>query len=199
MFNPNIYTTAFIKTSLSTKSKTVFLPGSRQVYAQVWERTCFPFTGHVKELQFLGFLFWYSESYTTSYRPQRVESWMVSMAELHPTTGTPVHDHWTLAVKMCSLERGITRLHLAVRRMSLGLVARVPVWVYCVKFKIWWKGCGCFSGIRLGPLVPLTGTLNASTYQDILDNFPTLWERCGVGFNMTVHQCTNTGHKDMDE
>lgn len=58
MFNPNIYTTVILKTSLSTKSKTVFLPGSRQVYVQVWERTCFPFTGHVKELQFVGFLFW---------------------------------------------------------------------------------------------------------------------------------------------
>lgn len=106
MFNPNIYTTVIIKTSLSTKSKTVFLPGSRQVYAQVWEWTCFPFTGRVKELQFLGFLFWshwYSESYTTSYRPQCVESWMVSMAELHPATGTPVHNHWTLEQWRCVL------------------------------------------------------------------------------------------------
>ena len=36
---------------------------------------------------------------------------------------------------------------------------------------------GCFSLAGLGPLVPVKGTLNASAYQEILDNFmiPTLW------------------------
>ena len=30
---------------------------------------------------------------------------------------------------------------------------------------------GCFSGAGLDPLVPVKGTLNASAYQEILDNF----------------------------
>ncbi|KAK3516574.1 hypothetical protein QTP70_021973 [Hemibagrus guttatus] len=36
-------------------------------------------------------------------------------------------------------------------------------------------------GVGLGPLIPVKGTLNASAYQDILDNFmlPTLWEQFG--------------------
>jgi len=42
---------------------------------------------------------------------------------------------------------------------------------------------GCFSGIGLGPLVPVKETLNASAYQDIMDNFMllTLWEQFGDG------------------
>lgn len=31
---------------------------------------------------------------------------------------------------------------------------------------------GCFSGVGLGPLVPVKGTFNASADQDILDNTP---------------------------
>ena len=42
---------------------------------------------------------------------------------------------------------------------------------------------GCFSGVWLGPLVPVKGTLKTSAYQDMLDNFilPTLWEQSGDG------------------
>lgn len=42
---------------------------------------------------------------------------------------------------------------------------------------------GCLSGVGLGPLFPMKGTIIALAYQRILDNFmlPTLWEQFGVG------------------
>ena len=54
---------------------------------------------------------------------------------------------------------------------------------------------GRFSGAGLGPFVRMKGTLNASAYQEILDNsiLPTLWEKFGDArscSNMTVHQST---------
>ena len=51
---------------------------------------------------------------------------------------------------------------------------------------------GCFSGVELGPLVPVNGALKASSYQDILENFmlPTLWEQFGDGPFLFQHGCT---------
>jgi len=51
---------------------------------------------------------------------------------------------------------------------------------------------GCSSGPGLGPLVPVKGTLNASAYQEILDNFmlPTLWKQFGDGPYLVQHDCT---------
>ncbi|KAK3525642.1 hypothetical protein QTP70_002551 [Hemibagrus guttatus] len=46
--------------------------------------------------------------------------------------------------------------------------------------------------VGLGPFVPVKGTLNASAYQDILDNFmlPTLWEQFGDDPFLFQHDCT---------
>ena len=50
---------------------------------------------------------------------------------------------------------------------------------------------GCFSGFGLGPLFPVKGNLNASLYQDILNNamLPTLWEQFGEGPFLFQHDC----------
>ncbi|KAK3554531.1 hypothetical protein QTP70_024441, partial [Hemibagrus guttatus] len=49
-----------------------------------------------------------------------------------------------------------------------------------------------YSDRGVGPLVPVTGTLNASAYQDILDNFmlPALWEQFGDDPFLFQHDCT---------
>ncbi|KAK3562750.1 hypothetical protein QTP86_006967 [Hemibagrus guttatus] len=46
--------------------------------------------------------------------------------------------------------------------------------------------------VGLGPLALVKGTLNASAYQDILDNFmlPTLWEQFGDDPFLFQHDCT---------
>ena len=50
---------------------------------------------------------------------------------------------------------------------------------------------GCSSGAGLGPLVPVKGTLNASTYQEMLDNsiITILWEPFGDDPFLFQHDC----------
>lgn len=58
--------------------------------------------------------------------------------------------------------------------MNLGLPGEqyLPDILPSVKFGEWGiRMCSCFSGVGLGPLVPVKVTLNASAYQYISDNF----------------------------
>lgn len=91
------------------------------------------------------------------------------------------------AVEACSPEWRITRLYLAVHWRSLKVSRRaVLVWP---SVKVGGGGvmvCGCFSG--LGSLVLLKGTLNASAYWDILDNFSS--QLCGSSLGMAP-SCTD--------
>ena len=56
---------------------------------------------------------------------------------------------------------------------------------------------GWFSEVGLCPLVPVKGTVNASAYQCILDNFMllTLWEQFGDGPFLFQHDCAPV-HKE---
>ena len=50
---------------------------------------------------------------------------------------------------------------------------------------------GCFSGFGLGLLVSVQSNVNATAYEDILDNYmpPTLWQHFGEGHFLFLHDC----------
>ena len=86
----------------------------------------------------------------------------VSMAEqLHPSLTSPS------AMQSIGFS--------GVKRVATGLWSSGDMW-------------GCFPGVGLCPIVPMKGTLNASAYQDILDNsmLPAVWGWLLPG----QHNCT---------
>ncbi|KAI4875415.1 hypothetical protein NFI96_009897 [Prochilodus magdalenae] len=102
------------------------------------------------------------------------------------------------AVEACSLEGPITLLRLVIRWTSLGLaVPGEQYWSDCTVPSVEFGGGGIMvwgwcSGVRLRPLVPVRGTLNASADQETLDHsiLPTLWGQFGDGPFLFQHDRT---------
>ncbi len=99
------------------------------------------------------------------------------------------------AVETCSIKWQSTLLCFAVWWSSLGLAdARrtLLAWLQCANCKVWWRkdnGMGWFTRAGIGILLPVKGNLNASAYQDILENdvLPILWEQLGEGHFLFQH------------
>ena len=110
--------------------------------------------------------------------------------------------HWSLEQWRCAIWSDQSRFSIW---QSDGGVWRLPGERYlsaCIVQSVKFGGggimvWGCSSGAGLGPLVPVKGTLNASAFQEILENFmlPTLWKQFGEcpSLFQRAHQCTKQG------
>ena len=78
----------------------------------------------------------------------------------------------------------------------------LPASMHSAYCKVWWmknNGVGLFFMVRPGPFVPVKGILNATAYNDILDDsvLTTLWHQFGEGpflfqhDNAPVHKATS--------
>ena len=97
---------------------------------------------------------------------------------------------WTLEQWKCVLWSDESRFTISlVRRTNLGLVdARrtLPARMHSTSCKVWWRrnsGLGLFFMVQARPISSSEGNLNATAYNDILDNslLQILWQQFGEG------------------